>query len=209
MPTQKQLAASQLYANLMEEIKIRISAIDAGTGGTLLVEPPFVREFCFLQIRMVCELIALGCLVAHGDIAATDAKRLHKQWAADKIMDELGALHPEFFPYPMRQGRNAIGHTLDAINPSPLPKSELLRLYWKCGDVLHRGSLKKILSGRIPIQIHYPEITALAQKINDLLEVHALFMAGADMAFICVLRNSDDNFRVQVAIGERRGLPQS
>jgi hypothetical protein len=48
MHTPKQLEAANLYAALMEEVKLRIDAIDTGTLGKLPVIPHFVREFCFL-----------------------------------------------------------------------------------------------------------------------------------------------------------------
>lgn len=67
--TDPKLEAASLYADLMNEVKVRIAAIDAGTGGLLGALPaPIVQEHCYLQLRMCCELIALGCLVAHGDI---------------------------------------------------------------------------------------------------------------------------------------------
>src|SRR5690242_15713425 len=71
MPTKSQNDAMNLYAGLMTEIKVRINAINTGTMNQIPVPPPLVKEFCFLQIRMICELVALGCLVAHGDISDT------------------------------------------------------------------------------------------------------------------------------------------
>jgi|SRR5882724_2304781 len=56
-------------------------------------------EFCYLQLRMLCELIAVGCLVVHGDVEGT--KGLCKVWAADKVMKRLEKLHPDFYPHPM------------------------------------------------------------------------------------------------------------
>jgi hypothetical protein len=61
-----------------------------------------VREVRFLQLRMLCELIALACLMAHGDIPAVQAsKKLSKEYSADKIIGQLDALHPNFYPYPV------------------------------------------------------------------------------------------------------------
>jgi hypothetical protein len=207
MPTQKQLQAASLYGGLMEEIKLRITAIDAGTSGLTTLLPHFVGEFCFLQIRMICELIALGCLTAHGDITATQSRKLRQEWAADKIMEELGKLHPDFFPVPVNQVSKDGGFILNPILPSPLPKNELLKLYYKCGDILHRGSMKKLLSQKAPIQINYPEITALAQKLHDLLSIHFVAMLGGATVFVCVLRNSNDNDKVHIAIAERNTPP--
>jgi len=74
----------------MQEVRVRIAAIDSGTGGYLLTIPPqIVREHCYLQLRMICELIAFGCLVAHGEIKEVQQPKLQKEYAANKIMEEL------------------------------------------------------------------------------------------------------------------------
>src|ERR1017187_2239008 len=81
--------ATNLYAFFMAEIKVRIGAINA-IGGTIEHRVPalIVREFCFLQFRMICELIALGCLTAHGDIKETTelrkSCRLHHQTTSSR-----------------------------------------------------------------------------------------------------------------------------
>ena len=85
-PDHTQIAT--LYADLMEEAKARIAAIDTAINKTTALLPPtFIQEFCFLQLRMLCELIALGCLVAHGDIAETS--KLKAEWSADDIIKAL------------------------------------------------------------------------------------------------------------------------
>jgi len=86
MPTKTQLNAQLLYANLLEEIKLRIATIDHCTLGFSGLAVPFVKDFCYLQIRMICELVALGCLVAHGDIKQTSSENMQRAWSADKIM---------------------------------------------------------------------------------------------------------------------------
>ena len=60
-----------LYAAIMEEIKFRIAAIEGLHSGKINIHSALINEMSFLQLRMICELIALGCLVAHGDIEET------------------------------------------------------------------------------------------------------------------------------------------
>ena len=135
----KQLVALQQYAAIMEEIKIRLSSMDVAFAGGFRIQGQLVREYCFLQLRLTCELIALACLTAHGDIEAT--AKLRKHWDAAKIIKELEALHPGFYPWPVQQkkvGDNS--HVLEGINEGYLTKSELLDLYGKSGDVLHRAT---------------------------------------------------------------------
>jgi hypothetical protein len=201
MPTSPaQLEAMNYYVAIMEEIKIRINAIDLGTGGFMgqKLPPVIIREHCFLQIRLICELVALGALVAHGDIKNSKMGQLKKMWDAKMIMDGLEKLHPQFYPATARQGRNEHGYTITGVNPHPLPKKDFLTMYGKCGDVLHRGNAKKLLSSRDPIVIHYPDITAMAQRFLDMLSVHLISLHDGS-AMVCVLHAADRGMQTSVA----------
>lgn len=201
---------NELYANLMDEVKVRISSINSAALGRLPLPTPLVREFCYLQLRMLCELIALSCLVAHGDITFLLPHKLGKSYSADDILDRLSKLREHFYPSPIRQNvvrrvpSGPAEFRLDGVDPSPLPKDQLLDLYAKTHKCLHRGSLKKLLSSETPIDItiHMPEIISWAQKINDLLSTHIIAI-NADKVILCTLRNIDDNNRVQVALAEK------
>ncbi len=199
MPAQDQISSLNLYANLLEEIKLRIDSINHCTLGLSGFAPPFVKDYCYLQIRMICELVALCCLVAHGDIQGTSG--LKRAWSAQKIMEALERLHPQFYPQPVKQIKKDNGFHLEGL-ASPLPKSEFLKLYHKCDEALHRGSLRKLLKGQFPKQINYPEITEKAQKLNNLLSHHMLVMKNGQQMFIAMLHNKNDNMKAQVAIAE-------
>src|SRR5438477_5038488 len=96
MPTQKQQHTLQLYADLMEEVKHRNRSVTETLRNKSGHPGPIVREFCYLQLRMLCELIALSCLVAHGDIQLP--RQLRKAYAADDMLKQLEALHPNYYP---------------------------------------------------------------------------------------------------------------
>ena len=202
MPTKEQIQAQTLYANILAEVNFRVAAINHCTTNSSGLAPPFVKDFCYLQIRMLCELTALGCLVAHGDIKQTKASALQKAWSADKIMATLEELHPHFFPLAIKQTKTEKGFHLEAIDPKPLTKDELLDLYHRCGEQLHRGNLRKLLKGQFPTQIDYPEITGKAQKIINLLSNHLIVMHTGEQLFLAMLQNKDDNLKPQVAITE-------
>jgi hypothetical protein len=143
-----------VYADFMEEIKLRTDAIDRIYGlchkGQLDRRP--TAEFGYLQLRMICELIALGCIAAHNDIRDVNAKALLKSWSASDIMHRLENLHSEFYPRPTRQTeRKAWGPNgqpimqVEAITTGYLSKADLIKLNGECGDRLHRGSYKQAL----------------------------------------------------------------
>jgi hypothetical protein len=94
--TKEQMASIQLYADLLGEAKIRIGIINHFITGKAELPGPLIRESGFLQLRMLCEFIALGCLVAHGDI--TRRTKLRKEWSAYRIIEALENLHQDFYP---------------------------------------------------------------------------------------------------------------
>jgi len=99
--TKEQMASIQLYADLLGEAKIRIGIINHFITGKAELPGPLIRQSAFLQLRMLCEFIALGCLVAHGDI--TRRTKLRKEWSAYRII--AGKLTPRLLSIAIRPGR--------------------------------------------------------------------------------------------------------
>jgi len=146
-------AIGKLYCRLMEEIIVRdeliqnamINFIPPVSGMKYMPEMRNIVlvEFCYLQLRMICELIALACLTAHGDIAASHSKEFRKSRKADWIIKALENLHPNFYPAAGKQHLDAAGKIIGRIKLTDgfLTKKELLQLYYECGQILHRGSI--------------------------------------------------------------------
>jgi hypothetical protein len=190
--TKQQLDASDLYAALLEEAKIRIASIDATISGRAGLPAPLVREYSYLQLRMLCELIALGCLTAHGEIKATQAAKLQKEYSADRIIKRLEELHPNFYPHAIHLTITPLpppGHVhFDRLKSGFLTKAELITLYGKCGDHLHRGSLKRLLaSARQTQPPNFADIAAWTNKIITLLNQHHIASFDNLSHFICML----------------------
>ncbi|MFZ1108594.1 MAG: hypothetical protein WAN43_09655 [Rhodomicrobium sp.] len=193
----------RLYADLMEEVKLRVTCIDNAANGRTGLPTPIVREFCYLQLRMLCELVAIACLVAHGDITLVQPHKIGKTTAAQDILNELSKLRPHFYPMAATQ---TVGNSfrIDIIfDKSPLPKEELILLYGKCHRHLHRGSLKGLLNAdsALDLNISVPEIIEWTQKINDLLSFHIIAI-NSDRLFGCMLRNMSDGGKVQVFVAD-------
>jgi hypothetical protein len=93
--TQAQRKLRTLYCNLMDEIKHRTRWMQQVLDGTSKLADLPTFEFCYLQLRMICELIALGCLAVHDDIGAT--RKLKGKFQADVIIKAMEKLHPKFF----------------------------------------------------------------------------------------------------------------
>jgi hypothetical protein len=173
--------AIDLYASLMEEAKGRIEAIDHTLQHKTGLTDQLEREFCTLQIRMLCELIALGCLVAHGDI---QTRKLSKTHHAQHIIAGLERLHPQFYPRPVRQTNLGV----EEIAGGYLTKEELVKLIGACGDTLHRGSAKNLLQ---PRTLPRDAVVAWTQKIRTLLDIHWFTLSDGRPHYLCSMSGGE------------------
>jgi hypothetical protein len=170
-PTDSQQAAMSVYAGLLEEAKVRISAVEAVLNAQVILPSPIAHEFCFLQLRFLCEVIALGCLVLHGDIRAEGHARsirdgkLKKAWSAQLIIEELSNLHPSFYPFPTTQEKLPIGFHLTALKPQDyLTREDLIKLWNTCGEHLHRGQSQEAAQKQDADAVKLPGHLGLAKE---------------------------------------------
>jgi hypothetical protein len=195
MVTDTRIQAIDLYRILMFEARQRIEAINLILAGGAKLAEGILRELCYLQLRMLCENIALGCLVAHGDVVDPQINNFEKEWSGEKILGKLQKLNPYFFPQQVDFG---IEDSV-ASNDNALTKSELLRLYAISGSVLHRGSLKKknLTYGKMNVR----DVVNWTKKIEDLLGSHLIPLHATTesaIMIICSLRNPTQNMDTTV-----------
>lgn len=199
-PGKNTRVAGEQYANIMEEIKRRDRAIRDALNGFLPPQPRIiVHEFCYLQLRFICELIALGCSVVHGDLRNNN-KKLNKEWRAGNLIKELERLHPDFYPRPTKQVLDAYGKVerTENIKDGFLSKQELIKVYGKISEHLHRGNVEKIISGNHD-KADFSEIIKIATSIINLLGHHQIQMVDSDFQIWTVMRSSKDG-NVQVSL---------
>jgi len=201
MASPQELAMVSVYQELMVEAKARALSINSLTGDQRGIPSPLVHEYGILQIRMLCEIIGLACLVAHGDLVANAKADLQKAYAPGQIIAALEETHDDFYPVPMKPQKTADGWHFAEYDGGPfLTKQEIASVWARCGDVLHRGSLKKLLKAKSPVQHNFTDLQEWGQKILNLLSNHRIVTVDRRLAFICLLQNGDGD--VQVALGE-------
>ncbi len=191
----------EIYHGLMIEAKARALSINALTGDQRGIPSPLVHEYGVLQIRMLCEIIGLACLVAHGDLVAQAKADLRKIYAPGQIFAELQQMHDDFYPVPMVPEKTNDGWHFAEYSGGPyLQKSEMGDVWGRCGNILHRGHLKKLLKAQSPVQKNFVDLQEWGQKIINLLNNHRIVTVDRRLAFICMLE--DVNGNVNVALGE-------
>jgi hypothetical protein len=201
MPTQADLDAANTYTSIMEEAKFRALSINTIAGAQSALPVALLREFCFLQLRMLCELIALGCLIAHGDIEET--KALQNSYHAGDIVKRLEKLHPNFYPVPRKPIFNPSHVHMADYDGNFLTKIELLRLYGICGNVLHKGKLRNLLNPQQLPASDYQDIQRWGQNILNLLSFHTISRIGGSFHFVTSLEAQQVGGNVLVSVAEK------
>jgi hypothetical protein len=190
----------QIYADLMDEARIRIHAIRDTIDARESWAPRLLQEFVYLQLRTLCETIALGCLVAHGDI--TNRSTL-KRWEIPAIMKEMGKLNPDFYPRPVRiQFLPTIVRLHDYSEPF-LSKAELTKLWKRSGSFVHRGSAKDLLAEQgSQLVVNLDPVIEWGRKILNLLEQHIISSADKKSHVLAVLSHVPSGGRSKVWISK-------
>jgi hypothetical protein len=195
------------YANLMDEVKRRTNFLRSVLNG----EPPLpmiiVQEVAYLQLRLCCELIALACLVAHGDMSGAATKELRERYEPGYIIKGLEKLHPEFYPMPGDQvlGPDGKVQRIDEVKSGYLTKEDLLKLWGSCGSYLHRGTLRSVLEGKKrPIETN--KIKTWLDKIVRLLDHHQIQLSDGRHQLWVIMQAKSDGL-VHVTLFQRQDDP--
>lgn|SRR6266404_1107933 len=183
----------------MDEARWRIHAMRDAIAARDRWVPRLLQEFSYLQLRMLCEVIAVGCLVAHGD--AKDAGTL-KLWKAPDIIKRLEQLNPDFYPRGVRFRKLPNGGThLDDYNVPQLTKAGLVQLWERSGSFLHRGKAKTLIAahGKV-LSVNLDTIIQHGQKILNLLEQHIISSADKKTHLLVALAAEDTGGNAMVAV---------
>ena len=192
--TQQHLDALKTLRRLLDESSVRLRSIDSAISHTELWPEIIAVEFSYLQIRMLCETVALACLVAHGDITATEGDRFQKAYAADEIITRLERLHGNFYPHPVITTITPASLHIERVPSGFVTKAELVNLYRKCGERLHRGSLRKLHS--TAPSAHKRDILNLEEwrrKFQGLLSAQHIASLDNLSHYICFLSHPQSN----------------
>jgi hypothetical protein len=186
--TEEQRKLRVLYCNLMDEVKLRIELITKILDHRIKLPEFPAFELCYLQLRMICELIALACIAAHGDKPFTQSSRMRSTHQADFILNALEALHPSFYPAPgVPVDHPDGGRVFIPSKADYMTKAALVKLYYKCGDILHRGSFKRFKDLK---EMDFDAIAEARLKLIELLKFHSIALLSSDDELWFEMENS-------------------
>lgn len=190
----------KLYCALMEEVKVRLLIINRAYENSDNLPPAMAREICYLQFRFICEIIALACLIAHGDIPEVQA--LKGTYEPGKIIKRLEQIKHYFYPQPMQlvkdeEKKETILQGLPDKNH--LTQQELPKLWGIAGDVLHRSPMVKMLSQPNHTPDDFSDIYEWIGKLVGLFDTHWITLEENKSGLFVTLKTKETG-RVAISI---------
>ena len=150
----------QQYSQLMEDIKLKVSAIHQLMEMPGIINQTRVEAAC-LQLRMVLELIVFSSLVSNKDAWKKSQEELRKAWNIKKIMVDLKGIHGKYYPEPKGQGHQF------------LTQDRLVTIYDKLNKIIHA---ENPLGNEINLREYMESIPAWVDWSKDLLNEHKVYL---------------------------------
>lgn len=191
------------YSSVMEEIKLREKVIRSFVLGErdALFNVTTV-ETIVLQVRMVLELIPMASLAAHKDLFNTASKKFRNHWHPGKILTELEALNPDFFPVPIEEkplDTEGIKAVLAESRKEALTREELVRIHGKCGGILHASNP---YNRKTDYDKVLKDVNLWMTKVRNLLNVHKIRLLD-ETQFHLVQMSAGESGRVHMYMFQR------
>lgn len=190
-----------VYQALMEDAKRRIGCLRRIASGDLsLGDDRLNWELSALQLRMVLESIAFASLSAHRDAYSRVHAKFATHWKAALLVKELAAIHPHFYPQPMRLDRLKEGGVRHfARVEGYLTQEEFVELYDVCSQLIH---MHNPFGDLTPISIRLT-LAEWVDRIQSLLDTHFIQMHRINQLWVVQMAGGPNN-SVQVAVAEPR-----
>lgn len=158
----------------------------------------FVVEGCFLQLRIICEILALYALSMND--RGRISKKLKKEWNAGRIITILFESNPLSFPQKISIGEKNEKFVFIDIKDDGIKSKEVIKIYNKCGEILHRGFLLKIEKENTVVF----DIDFLINSINSigiLLQRHMIVIPDSGTTYIGTLHIEGAGAQLVTAVG--------
>lgn len=150
----------QQYSELMEQIKLKVEAIEGLMDMPGIINQTRVESVC-LQLRMILELIMFSSLVSNKDAWRKSQDELRKAWNVKKIMKDLKAIHARYYPEPRGDVRDF------------LTQDRLISVYDQLNRIIHA---ENPLGTGVNLRHYMESVPKWLEWINNLLMEHKVFL---------------------------------
>ena len=148
------------YSDLMEEIKLKVEAIQRVMEMPGIINQTRVETAC-LQLRMVLELIVFSSLVSNKDAWQKSQDELRRAWNIKKIMGDLRGIHSRYYPEP--KGKRG----------DFLTEERLVTVYDQLNKIIHA---ENPMGAQINLRHYMESMPKWLEWATNLLMEHKVFL---------------------------------
>lgn len=191
------------YCNCLEEVKRRVAVGRSITRGHFSTgQEDLDAEIVCLQLRKSLELVAFASLSANRALYMKVRSDVEKAWSANRILKTLQRVHPDFYPRPIRLGREdeaGVKHFED-VKDSFLTRDDYVVIYDKCSQVIHAWNPHRTGPKHVDFDI---SLDAWLGRLEKLLELHYFKLPEDAVVHLAYLSYPPDG-KAHVLTGEPR-----
>lgn len=137
---QRSMQGIQKYCNLLEELKLRIKAVQSIVNGDVNKENfghyMFADEFMFLQIRKILELIVFGSMASNISLYEKAHNKYSRHNKAKQILKMLETVNKDYYPLPLQESPDKKGVLIN-VQKDFLTRDDFIFLYDACSKIIH------------------------------------------------------------------------
>ena len=176
------------YANIMKEIKFRINylLVDINNSPSSIM----MIEARYLQIRKVLELISLASLVANENEFKKHKNQYDRMYNARLIIQDIKRINPNYYPRPIIEYRDESKNIWEDCKSGFLTEKELIKLYEKCGKLMHAHNP---FSSSIDYTKYQLDLPKWIDKIIGLLHSHTIQLIDSDDVYLIHMQEDSDD----------------
>lgn len=176
------------YANIMKEIKFRINylLVDINNSPNSIM----MIEARYLQIRKVLELISLASLVANENEFKKHKNQYDRMYNARLIIQDIKRINPNYYPRPIIEYRDESKSIWEECKSGFLTEKELIKLYAKCGKLMHAHNP---FSSPIDYTKYQLDLPKWIDKIIGLLHSHTIQLIDSDNVYLIHMQEDSDD----------------
>jgi hypothetical protein len=194
----------RVYVNCMVDVRARIGAIRwaVATAVTFEKDHFIPTETVFINLRKILELIAFSSLTANKDKYAAAKANFASHWRANKILEAVEGLNPNFYPVPFSEPEllpSGVKH-ITPLQDGYLTKDDFAKLYDLTADVLHVWNPFSERERKIQMPYAVDECVA---RIQRLLRLHFVQLADSETRWLVDIPGTGD---VRVVAGVPREI---
>jgi hypothetical protein len=160
-------------------------------AGHALYQPTTIESLC-LQFRKILELIAMASLVANTKEYSRVHKDFQRHWNAELLLKDLERVNPRFYPQPIKEitsKKPGIKTEQEELKEGVLTRKEFIKIYKKCGAILHADNPL----GRSSNYKYYERVMPeWLSKIIALLNCHNVRLVDQDRFWLIHMTENDD-----------------